>query len=123
MEDFLARIGQETKDVVSHINQSTQNLRTELTDEIQRTKIELKTVDIAIDQRIRYVEEDIAAIKEDITANKKQMEQVKAIAERGGGPTVSANTAKAPTFDGKASWSTFRHFLEDQNRSARRLPQ
>jgi hypothetical protein len=59
------------------------------------------------------VEEDIAAIKEDITANKKQMEQVKAIAERGSRPTVSANTAQAPTFDRKTSWSTFRRQFEN----------
>jgi peptide subunit release factor 1 (eRF1) len=40
------------------------------------------------------------------------MEQVKAIAVRGGRPTVSANTAQAPTFDGKTFWSTFRRQFE-----------
>jgi hypothetical protein len=54
-------MGQQTEDLLSHINQSSQNLRTELTDEIQKTKIEFQTVEISIDQRTRYVEEDIAA--------------------------------------------------------------
>jgi hypothetical protein len=62
------------------------------------------------------VEEDIAAIREDITANKQkvqsQLEQVKAIAERGSRPSVSANTAQAPTFDGKTSRSIFRRQFE-----------
>jgi hypothetical protein len=115
-EDFLARIGQQTKDLLSHINQSTQNLRTELTDEIQKTQTELQTVEISIDKRTRCVEEDIEAIREDITANKQkvqsQLEQVKAIAERGSRPTLSANTAQLPTFDGKTSWSTFRQQFE-----------
>jgi hypothetical protein len=53
MEDFLARIGQETKDHLSRIDQSTQNLRTELTDEIQKTKVELQTVEVSIDKRTR----------------------------------------------------------------------
>jgi hypothetical protein len=104
-EDFLARIGQQTKDLMSHINQSTQILRTELTDAIQKTQIELQTVEICIDKRTRCVEEDIEAIREDITANKQkvqsQLEEVKVIAERGSRPTLSASTAQPPTFDGR----------------------
>jgi anion-transporting ArsA/GET3 family ATPase len=86
--------------VREELNQKTEAIHIELTDEIDKTKLELQTV-----------EEDIAAIKEDITANKEkvqsQIEQVKAIAERGGRQIVSSNTAQAPTFDGKTSWSTF----------------
>jgi hypothetical protein len=100
------------ENVREELNQKTEAIHIELTDEIQKTKVELQTVEIAIDQRTRYVDEGIAAIKEDITASKKQMEQVKAIAERGGRTTVSGNTAQAPTFDGKTSWSTFRRQFE-----------
>jgi hypothetical protein len=102
--------------ILSHINQSTQNLCTELTGAIQKTRIELQTVEVSIDRCTRYVEEDIAAIRKDITANKQrfqsQLEEVKAVTERGSRPTVSANTAQPPTLDGKTLWTTFRRQFE-----------
>jgi hypothetical protein len=41
-----------------------------------------------------------------------QLEEVKAVAEQGSRPTVSANTAQPPTFNGNISWSAFRHQSE-----------
>jgi hypothetical protein len=93
------------ENVREELDKKTEALHIEITDEIQ-------TLEVSIDKRTRCVEEDIAAIKEDITKNKKQMEQVKAIAERGGRQIVGSNTAQAPTFDGKTSWSTFRRQFE-----------
>jgi hypothetical protein len=59
------------------------------------------------------IEKNVAAIREDITANKQrfqsQLEEVKAVAEQGNRPRVSANTAQPPTFNGNTSWSTFQH--------------
>jgi hypothetical protein len=63
-------------------------------------------------KRTRDVEENIAAIRDDITANKQrfqsQLEEVKAVDERGSRPTVSVNTAQPPTFEENTSWSAFR---------------
>jgi hypothetical protein len=83
-------IHKRVENVREELIQKTEVLQMELKDEKQKTKIELQTVEIAIYQRSRYVDEDIAAIKKDITANKKQIEQFKAIAERGGRPTLGA---------------------------------
>jgi hypothetical protein len=80
-------IQHEMKGVLSYVDQKKQNLRMELTERIEKTHIELQTVELSLDKRTRDVEEEIASIMEDITSNKRkfqsQLEEVKAVAERG----------------------------------------
>jgi hypothetical protein len=74
--------------------------------------MELQTVEVSLDKWTRDFEKKIASIKEDITSNKlkfqSQLEEVKAVAERGSRPTVGASAAQSPTFNGNISWSAFR---------------
>jgi hypothetical protein len=99
-------IDNRVENVREELNQKTEVLQMELTDEIQKTKIELQTVEIAID-RTRYMDEDIAAIKENITANKKQSNRSRHCRARKQTNSKWKNTVQPPTFDGKTSLSTF----------------
>jgi SMC interacting uncharacterized protein involved in chromosome segregation len=89
------------KGVLSYVDQKTQNLRMELRKTIKKTQIELQTVEMSLDKRTREVEEKIASITEDITFNKQkfqsQLEDVKAVAERGSRPTVDTKAVQPPT--------------------------
>jgi hypothetical protein len=71
---------------------------------------------MSLDKGTQDFEIKIASIKEDITSNnlkfQSQLEEVKAVAERGSRPTVGTNAAKPPTFDRNTSWSAFRRQLE-----------
>jgi uncharacterized membrane protein YdfJ with MMPL/SSD domain len=60
--------------ILSYVNQGTQNLRRELTETIKKTQLELQTVEVCLDKRTRDVEENIAAIIDDITANKRRFQ-------------------------------------------------
>jgi DNA-directed RNA polymerase len=51
---------------------SCQNLRRELTEKIEKTQMELQTVEVYLDKRTRDVEEKTASVKEDITSNKRK---------------------------------------------------
>jgi hypothetical protein len=55
-------------------------------------------------------------MKEDITYNERklqsQLEEVRAIDERGSRPTFSMNVAQPPTFNGNTSWSAFQRQFE-----------
>jgi hypothetical protein len=109
-------IQQEAKDFLSYVSQKTQNLRSELTETIEKARIELQTIEVSLDKQTRDVEETIASIKEDITSNnlkfQSQMKEVKAVALRGSRPLVGTNAAQPPTFSGYSSWSAFRHQFE-----------
>jgi hypothetical protein len=78
--------------------------------------MELQTVELSLDKRTRDVEEKIASITEDISSNKQkfqsQLEEVKAVADRGSRPTVDTNAVQPPTFNGNTSWSAFRRQFE-----------
>jgi DNA replication protein DnaD len=85
-EKMETTVKHQMKHLVSYVGQSTQNLRRELTETIENTQMELQTVEVSLDKRTRDVEENIAAIIEDITADKmrfqSRLEEVKAVAER-----------------------------------------
>jgi hypothetical protein len=78
--------------------------------------MELQRVKMSLDKRTRDVEKNIATIKEDITSNNRkfqsELEEVKAVAERGSRSTVGRNAAQPPTFNGNTSWSAFRRQFE-----------
>jgi hypothetical protein len=104
------------KDFLSYVDQKTQNRRTELTETIEKARVELQIVEVSLNKWTRDVEEKLASIKEDITSSNRkyqsQLEEVKAVAEWGGTPTVGINASKPPIFNGNTSWSAFRHQLE-----------
>jgi hypothetical protein len=101
---------------LSYFDQKTQNLRMELTETIEKTQMELQTVEVSLDKRTRDVKEKIASITEDITSNKRkfqsQLEEIKAVAERGSRPTVGMNAAQPPTFNGNTSCFALRRQFE-----------
>jgi hypothetical protein len=115
-------IQHEMKDMLSYVDQKTQNLRKELTETIETTQMELQTVEVSLDKRTRDVKGKIAPIKEDITSNKPkfqcQLEEVKAVAERGSRKAVGTNAAQPPKFNGNTLWSAFRRqfkIVEEHN--------
>jgi hypothetical protein len=73
--------------------------------------LELQAVEVSFEKRTRDIEKNIAAIRDDITANKQrfqsQLEEFKAVAGRGSRPTVSVNTAQPPTLNGNTLRNTF----------------
>jgi hypothetical protein len=89
-----------------YVDEKTRNLRSELTETIEKAQIELQTIEVSL-----------ASIKKDIiTSNNlkfhSQLEGVKAVVEQGSRPTVSTNAAQPPTFNGNTSWSAFRRQFE-----------
>jgi hypothetical protein len=68
--DLEEPIEYQTKDLLSHINQNTRNLSRKLMETIEKTQLELQMVEVSLDKHTRDVEENIAAIRDDITANK-----------------------------------------------------
>jgi hypothetical protein len=52
-------IQHEIKSFLPYVDQKTQNLRVELTERIEKTHIELQTVELSLDKRTREVEEKI----------------------------------------------------------------
>jgi hypothetical protein len=61
-------IQKETKDFLSYVDQNTQNLRSELTETIEKAQMELNTVEVSLYKRTRDVEKKITSIEEDITS-------------------------------------------------------
>jgi hypothetical protein len=63
-------IQHEMKGVLLYVEEKTQNLCRGLTETIEKTQMELQTVEVSLDKRTRDVEEMIASIREDITSNR-----------------------------------------------------
>jgi uncharacterized protein YdiU (UPF0061 family) len=72
-EEMQATIGKNEAGIDSvwseleNTNQRTQNLHKELTETIERTQVELQTVEVALDVQTREFQREIAAIRSDVT--------------------------------------------------------
>jgi septum formation inhibitor MinC len=113
---------------LENTNQRTQNLHEELTETIERTRVDLQTVEVALDVQTREFRREIAAIRSDVTNAKTHgtfnetrsqietierefhawLEAVDARAEPGRAQGVGRSTVQPPTFKGNTSWAVFR---------------
>jgi predicted nucleic acid-binding Zn-ribbon protein len=128
MEDGIHSIRSE----LENSNQRTQNLRKELTETIERTQVELQTVEVPLDVQTREFRREIAAIRSDVTNAKihgsfnetrtqieaieresqARLEAVQARAELEGAQGVGTSTVQPPTFNGNTSCAVFRRQFE-----------
>jgi hypothetical protein len=62
-----------------------QNLRSELTETVEKAQVELQTVEVSLNKRTWGVEKEIASIKEGITSNNRkfqsQLEEAKVVSK------------------------------------------
>jgi hypothetical protein len=102
--------------IQSYVDHKTQNLRRELADAIEETRMELRTAGVSLNTQAQDFEGQITSIREDITCNERkfqaQLEEIKTAADRGSRPPVCASAVQPPTFDGTTSWYVFRRQFE-----------
>jgi DNA repair exonuclease SbcCD ATPase subunit len=116
LSELEETIQEEKKNFLSYVEQKTQNLRSELTEAIEKEQIVLQRVEVSLDKLTRGIEKNMVSIKEDITSNNRkfqsEMDEIKAVAEGGSRPTFGTNAAQLQTFNGNTTWSPFRRQAE-----------
>jgi hypothetical protein len=74
------------KSVLSYVDHKTQNLRRELANTIEKTRMELRTAGVALYTQAQDFEGQKTSIREEITCNEHkfqaQLEEIKTAAER-----------------------------------------
>jgi hypothetical protein len=134
--DLDETIRQRVENVMTHVNHETEDHQKKLTERSEKTQVKLQAVGACLDTQARKFQ-DIRAdfitnlamvdlgveasnretltqqriMEEKIEANKcefrAQLEEVKAVAERGSRPAVCASAAQPPAFNRNMSWSMF----------------
>jgi hypothetical protein len=115
-------------------NQQMQNLRKEITETIERTQVKLQIVEVALDAQAKEFQEEIVAIRADVTSAKKhgtfyetrsqieatkrepqaRVEAVEARSQLGRVEGVFASAVQPPIFNGNTSWAVFRRQFETE---------